>query len=136
MKEVHTFFRRRWKERRNSQTLEEYIVACSLGGRLELMTDIDLYIVCQHQKKDYFYQHIQYLRNKLSLCDQEVKVPYTAADYTSLAGSAVSLMLGGSHLGQEEGEEYLRLCNQKIALFLHFEHNIRVHKACFVYAQE
>ena len=63
------------------------------GGRVQLMSDIDLYIVCQHQRKDPFYQHILFMRNKLAATPPEITVDFQSKKSHTLAGTAVHELL-------------------------------------------
>ena len=104
-----------------------------------MLTDEDVFIISRKNRKDPFFQHLQYLRNKLNLTGVVVESAYDESldyDYTGAATECFAGYKSETEMLKKYGEEeYLRYCNQKISLFLNYEQNIRVKRAVFCYSK-
>ena len=106
-----------------------------------MLSDNDLYLTCCKNKIDPFFKKLRYLQNKIATNgNQPITVPYPPAcpneDYDLIKLATESLL----NLNEEsditnriDPSIYLDYLNEKITLFLNYEHNIRVHKATFTY---
>lgn len=133
----------------NNALLRFYVpIVLKIEKQMMMLSDNDIFLVSCKGKQDLFFKKLQYIRNKIpsnnnipiishySDIDQEGNLIKLATE--SLLAYRTEEEVFNQIMSEQETEEdgirkYLKFLNQKIVLFLNYQHNIRVKNCDFIY---